>query len=281
MVRSEPAVTVADRPWRKRFRLFFVVVATVLALSALKVGIHWTRLEFLTLNALFTSAIAAAVFIIGFLLSSVLADYKEAERMPADLRVALESVYDDSRVFAARSDFDAGPLQAILVGVVEDLHASLDRKGDPDLKPAIARVDEITDQISALEAAGMAPNYIVRLRAEQGVMRRCLFRIYHIQRIQFVPSVHVLVQTIVLATVTLLLFLKTEGSPESALIFGAIAYMFTYALHLVNTLEQPFRRNHRSLDDVSLFLLREFADKVRARNGSPLVETSAQDVHGR
>jgi len=261
-VQSEPVAKGVERPWRKRFRLFFVVVITVLALSGLKLAIHWTRLEFLTLNALFTSAIAAAVFIIGFLLSSVLADYKEAERMPAELRVSLEAIYDDTRVFARRGQFDAEPVRGILVGIVEELHASLDRKGDPNLKAVIAKVDALTDQLADLETAGMPPNYIVRLRAEQGTIRRCVFRIYHIQRIQFVPSVHVLVQTIVLATVLLLLFLKTEGSPESALIFGAITYMFTYALHLVSTLEQPFRRNHRSLDDVSLFLLREFAEKV-------------------
>ncbi|WP_345894335.1 hypothetical protein [Lichenifustis flavocetrariae] len=87
------------------------------------------------------------------------------------------------------------------------------------------------------------------------------------QRIQFVPSVHILVQTLVVAIILLLLFLRTEGSPESALIFGAISYMFTYALYLIDTLEQPFRKGRMSLDDVSLFLLREFEDKVRAASG--------------
>jgi len=38
--------------------------------------------------------------------------------------------------------------------------------------------------------------------------------------------------------------------------------MFIYALYLIETLEQPFRKGHDSLDDVSLFLLREFADKL-------------------
>jgi hypothetical protein len=38
--------------------------------------------------------------------------------------------------------------------------------------------------------------------------------------------------------------------------------MFIYALYLIETLEQPFRKDHDSLDDVSLFLLREFADKL-------------------
>lgn len=247
----------------KRFHLFFIVVAVVAGLSLLKLSIHWSGSEFLTLNALFTSAIAAAVFIIGFLLSSVLADYKEADRMPADLRVSLEAIHDDSASFCRRAELDAGDVRRSLLGIVTTLHEALARRGPCDLRPVISNVDALTRSFSRMEDAGMPPNYVVRLRSEQSTLRRCIFRIYHMQRIQFVPSVHVLVQTLAVATVMLLLFLKTEGSPESALIFGAISYTFVYALYLVNTLEQPFRKGYQSLDDVSLFLLREFADKLR------------------
>jgi len=39
--------------------------------------------------------------------------------------------------------------------------------------------------------------------------------------------------------------------------------MFVYALYLIRTLEQPFQKGHESMDDVSLFLLREFEEKLR------------------
>lgn len=260
-------MTTPDQPLYKRFRLFFVVIAVVLGLSLLKIGIHWSSLEFLTLNALFTSAIAAAVFIIGFLLSSVLADYKEADRIPAEMRVSLEAIYDDTRSFARASQEDKDAVRANLLDIVNGLHESIERDAGHDMRPVIARVDALSELFTAFEEKGMPPNYIVRLRAEQSALRRTVFRVYHMQRIQFVPSSHVLVQTLALAVVLLLLFLQTEGSPESALIFGAISYMFIYALYLVNTLEQPFRKRHESLDDVSLFLLREFADKLREVDG--------------
>ncbi len=51
------------------------------------------------------------MFIIGFLLSSVLADYKEAERLPAELRVALEAIHDDNRCFGRLANgYDAEAL---------------------------------------------------------------------------------------------------------------------------------------------------------------------------
>ena len=64
------------------------------------------------------------------------------------------------------------------------------------------------------------------------------------------------------SVIFLLLFLETEGSPESALMFGFVSYMFVYALYLIKLLEKPFRKGHDTLDDVSLFLLREFDMKI-------------------
>ena len=236
----------------------------MIGLGLVKAAIHSTGLEFLNLNALFTSVIAGAVFIIGFLLSAILADYKEAERLPAELRTSLEAIHDDCSAFVrGNSSYDVKPVREQMLHILQCLPSRLTTSGGENLGRVIEHIDALNEQFFLLESAGMPPNYIVRLRAEQGIVRRSLFRMYHMQRIQFVPSVHVLVQSLVIAVVSLLLFLKTEGSRESALIFGAISYMFVYVLYLAATLEQPFRKGRHSLDDVSLFLLREFETKPR------------------
>ncbi|MGE3066476.1 MAG: hypothetical protein AB7K67_12875 [Hyphomicrobiaceae bacterium] len=249
----------------KRFRLFLTVVAVVVALSVAKAAIHALGLEFLSLNPLFTSAIAGSIFIIGFLLSSVLSDYKEAERIPAELRVALEAIHDDVTAFgAARNDVDVDVLRRTLSNIVTALGDRLGHQGGhADMVPVLSEIDKLSPIFSALEQSGLPANFVVRLRTAQDALRRSILRIYHIQRMQFVPSIHILVQTLVAAMLFLLLFLKTEGSPESALIFGFVAYMFVYALYLISMLEQPFRKGHDSLDDVSLFLLREFQEKLK------------------
>jgi hypothetical protein len=66
----------------------------------------------------------------------------------------------------------------------------------------------------------------------------------------------------------LLLFLTTEGTFQSSLFFGFIAYIFVYALYLIEMLEQPFRKGTGSMDDVSLFLLYEFAEKLKELDGA-------------
>ncbi|MDX2287278.1 MAG: hypothetical protein NW217_00440 [Hyphomicrobiaceae bacterium] len=251
--------------------LFATVMVVVLLLSLGKAAIHWSGLEFLTLNPLFTSAIAGAIFIIGFMLSGVLSDYKEAERIPTELRVALEAIDDDVAGFCAEKNGDEiADLRVVLLAILKAIRVGLDHEGGhSDMRPALVAIDELSPRFRSLERLGMPANFVVRLRSLQDNLRRGVLRIYYIQAIEFVPSIHILVQTLVGAVLFLLLFLKTEGSPESAMIFGFVAYMFVYALHLISVLEEPFRKGHGSMDDVSLFLLREFEEKLRNARDRP------------
>jgi len=210
---------------RKRFRLFFNVVAMVAVLVLAKAAIHNFGFEFLELDVFFPSVVASSIFIIGFLLSSILPDYKELERMPAEIRTALEGIHDDAEAFAWKSpNFDIGGLRKTLAGIVIALENGLGAKGEhSDPAGAIAEVDRLSSAFAAMEQLGMTPNFVVRLRNEQDVLRKCLYRIYYVQKMQFLPSVHVLIQTLVVATIFLLLFLQTEGSPGSAFVFGFVS----------------------------------------------------------
>ena len=265
----------------KRYHLASTTLAAVGVLVAGKFFIHQFGFEFFTVNTLFTSAIAGAVFIIGFMLSGVLSDYKEAERIPTELRVALEAIYDDAASFSAEQHGDeVDNLRAALLSILTAIRNGLDHEqGHSGMKPALAAIDDLSPIFCSLERLGMAANYVVRLRGLQDNLRRGVLRIYYIQAIEFVPSIHILVQTLVGAVLFLLLFLKTEGSPESAIIFGFVAYMFVYALHLISVLEEPFRKGHGSMDDVSLFLLREFEEKLHKRDRrSDEHEAEAEDA---
>jgi hypothetical protein len=251
----------------RKFRVFFVVLAIVVLLSVAKAAVHWFGLEFLTLNTLLTSGIAGAIFILGFLLSSVLSDYKEAERIPTEIRVALEAIHGDVASFAAVNEkVNLSGCRTALKNIVHLIREGLDhRNNHSNLRPVLEQVEGLNSNFIELEQLGFPANYIVRLRTAQDSLRRALSRIYHIQKVQFVPSVHILAKSLVASIVLMLLFLKTEGSPESALMFGFICYLFVYALYLIRLLEQPFLKGHKTFDDVSLFLLTEFAERLGNR----------------
>ena len=48
------------------------------------------------MGSLHGSVISGVIFVIGFLLSATIADYKESERLPAEIASTLESMHEDA-----------------------------------------------------------------------------------------------------------------------------------------------------------------------------------------
>ena len=63
-----------------KWKLTLKVLPFIAVILIIKLVAHQFKLEFLTLNSLFSAIISANVFLIGFLISGVLVDYKEAEK---------------------------------------------------------------------------------------------------------------------------------------------------------------------------------------------------------
>ena len=74
----------------QRIKLLLRVFSLVALLAAAKVAVHRFGWEVIQLNPLFTTLVASTVFLLGFLLNGVLADYKESEKLPAELANGLE-----------------------------------------------------------------------------------------------------------------------------------------------------------------------------------------------
>lgn len=249
----------------KNIRVGIWTALAVGVLIAIKFGLHAAGLEFLGVNTLFSSAIGGAVFILGFLLAGIIADYKEAEKVPAELRASLENIVEEGRVFRlTKNDFDEQKMRVSTGQIIRNFFRGLSHEGNHnDLRPCLDAIDSLSDSFLEMEKLGMPPNYVTRLKTEQGNLRRIVLRVYHMQWTQFIPSAHFLAMSLVGLVILLMLFIKSEGTPESTVIFAVISYLFLYVARLIQIIEQPFREGHQSQDDVSLFLLHEFEEKLK------------------
>ena len=118
-----------------------------------------------------------------------------------------------------------------------------------------------------MERLDVPPNYIVRLRTEQGVIRKNLLRIYHMQRTAFLPSAYVLIQSIVGLIIAALLFTELEPLYQSIVVLIFISYFFIYLVKLLRVIDTPFRVAEHTMDDVSLFLLTELDHRLADDDG--------------
>ena len=88
---------------------------------------------------------------------------------------------------------------------------------------------------------------------------------YHVQRTEFLPSAYLLIQAIVVIIITVLAFMEIEPEYEAIIILAFISFFFISLLWLLKIMDRPFHVDERTDDDVSLFLLRSFVDRL---NGS-------------
>lgn len=103
-----------------------VFVAVVLGA---KFVAHFLGWEVISLNALFTGIIAANVFLMGFLLSGVLSDYKESERLPGELSACLENrATEVVGIGISKPEADVRPCLSRISQLAGDIHGYFYKK---------------------------------------------------------------------------------------------------------------------------------------------------------
>ena len=95
MPNTETVKRVTKEKWNK-WSIAIKISPIILSIGALKYLAHVFGLEIMELNALFSSLVAGTVFLIGFLISGVLSDYKESEKIPSDIATSLRTLMDDT-----------------------------------------------------------------------------------------------------------------------------------------------------------------------------------------
>jgi hypothetical protein len=238
-----------------RWRLAFEAVAAFILVGGLKVLVHALGFEYLEINSLFSSVIGGAVFVFGLILAGTLADYKESERIPAEIAAVCGSIIEDGRYCAEQFPaFDLATLRGRVLALLEAFRADL---ADSSSRAALAALSDLTSSLLEMERIGVPANHVVRLKGEQAAIRRTLMRVYYIQRIEFLPSARNFVTSLVVLILALLLVTVIEPVYLGIALVGFLAYLFVYILRLLALLDTPFRVREKTQDDVSLFLLHE------------------------
>lgn len=245
---------------RRRRAVMLEAAVTVLVVAVIKVGAHLLGLEVLELNSLFTSLIGGAIFLFGLILSGTLSDYKESDRVPAEIASALDSIWEEARATAAKNPaYDPSAVRTTLVEIPRRFLTDIGNDGFGD---TLASISALTPHFAAMEAAGALPQYISRLRGDQSAIRRLVMRVSHVQRTDFMPSAYNLLLTVVVLVIGILVFTGIEPIYLSVILVSFLTYLFTYVIRLLRLLEQPFRPQGECRDDVSMHLLEEFMDRL-------------------
>jgi predicted membrane chloride channel (bestrophin family) len=249
-------------------RLLLGALPFAAAVVLLKVLAHVTGAEVLNLSPLLAGAIAAEVFILGFLLAGTAGDFKEAERLPGEIAASLETMadeclitYEEFKLPEARD----GLAQLIEISTSIRMWLMQDRG-----------FDDVMSDIRALNGPFrvMAPviqaGFTTRLKSEQAAVRKTVLRMDTMRRTSYVAAGYLIAEvTAVLLSVVMVLTDLVDVAPTLCLV-GLISYLLFYLVGLIRDLDNPFeyRNGQPGAADVNLDVLERNEDRLRALLGA-------------
>lgn len=245
------------------YRIFFATLAITALIIIAKYILHSFGMEYIVLGSLHGSAISGVIFVIGFILSATISDYKEAERIPAEIAATVEDMNEDViSIHTNYPRFDLVQYQQQLQKVAQSLAGDLRNSKSNTAKTELYALGALH---AAMEKSGVPANFIVKLKQQQATLVRHLFRVNYIQKITFIPSATILAYSIVILTVILLLFTEVEPFIGGVVLTGVITFILVYVLQLINVIKTPFHSEGRTRDDVSLFLIDRTVQHIRKK----------------
>jgi predicted membrane chloride channel (bestrophin family) len=234
----------------------------VCLIIVLKIAAHFLGLEMLSLSPLFSGIIAANVFLMGFLISGVLADYKESEKLPGELAVSIQAVRDEAHAILRAKQAEAARDCLAYTGTLVEAILDWFNKKRPK-QEVFGLVRGLNDYYTAFEPL-TAPPFIARLKQEQTNLRRMITRCDVIRETDFVTSGYVIAELTTILLCIGLIVTQFAKFHESMFFVFVISFFLLYLLALIRSLDNPFDYSAQgSFENVELAPLEELAAEIR------------------
>ncbi|HAK62885.1 MAG TPA: hypothetical protein DCO82_06545 [Alphaproteobacteria bacterium] len=249
------------RKFFENYRLLLKTLPFVALIMAVKYMVHLFGYEFIELNALFTSFIAANVFLLGFLMAGVLTDFKESEKLPGELAVSLESIADEAALLYQAKQLEEAEKclehVRLLIACLRGWFHKTERT-----RTLFRHLTELNRLIAALEPHTQA-NFIVRLKQEQTNIRRIVTRIDAIRDTSFISSGYRIAEINSLLLILGLIGVALDPFAHTLFLTGSISLLFLYMMFLIKDLDNPFGYyQNGSVENISINAIEDLEKRI-------------------
>ena len=181
--------------------------------------------------------LTASVFLIGFLLAGTMTDYKESEKLPAEISTTLETLEE---IFMLAATNHAGlrlpKLRRDVLELTDAIKGWLVKRRDVDIYESLSRMGRV---IRELEKEGAGP-YASRAIPQLLALRQRISRIDVIARTGFLPPAYALLEVVVVLVIALMLVATFDSPFVELLIVPLVTLVNVYMLRLIRDIDNPF-----------------------------------------
>jgi hypothetical protein len=250
--------------WKLMLTTLPIVVGVLAVKLVLELVVQWPGIvEFSDVSIVLT----AGVFLTGFMLAGVMADYKESEKLPGEVACQLETIEENcTQASMGRPQIAVAPLRLGILALTETIRDWLyKKKTQVEVFAALTTFEGLVMQ---LEKDGAGP-YAGRAQSELHTLRKHLTRIGVISRTGFLPPAYALLETLVALILILVLASKYKSTLAMMILVPFIALIYIYMVRLIRDIDDPFDYapdgSKRGGAEVELFPIEEYRERLSAR----------------
>lgn len=248
-----------------KWKMAMRVMPFLVAVAAAKYLVYAYGWEFLQMNGIFASLISATIFLFGFNLSGVLADFKAGEKLPGELAANIEAISDEC-VYVYKKTQKPVAKQAFdycldfTNSVLDWLHRRL------KTRELLQKINNFTNVFLLLEEEDQA-SYVNRLKHEQSEIRRAVMRMHAIREVKFSEAAYAIAELMSFLLIGALIFLKFDSLAIGFFCTLFVTFIFIYLLFLIRNLDDPFAYYDKknSVEEISLHSLEDLRQRLEAR----------------
>lgn len=226
---------------RRRWRAVGVVLAQVALLCGAKVLLHRAGFELIVVNQLFSAIVASTVFLLGFLLSGVLADFKEAEKIPARFAASLEALsLEIGAIRAFQPAAQVEPAREAVAGLGRLLVVWLCGRCETEEVLLGYRATHAAVVQAAVQYRGDVSSLRGRLMQSMALILEMIHRVHVIRETSFVPLVYWLAYLGSSLLFGGLLLARSDYWLDSLFFLAVISFLVLLILRLIADIDNPF-----------------------------------------
>jgi predicted membrane chloride channel (bestrophin family) len=248
-----------------KWKILIQVIPIILAILLIKSLFHYFEIEMMELNALFTSLVGATIFLIGFLISGVLSDYKESEKIPGEITSALKNILDDSLTLKHQcSEETYQNFITFQKSFANNIKSWLYK--EISTSALLNQINDLNAIIIQLDKNGVQGNYLIRIKNEMSTIRKNLLRIETIRETDFISSAYAIVESMAFVISAGLIFIKIEPFFAALFFTVLVTFLIIYMIILIKDLDDPFdyQSNGESGTEISLDIFNQHLDYINA-----------------
>lgn len=249
--------------FKHRYHLVFQTLPYIFGILVLKFLITKYPIFSIAYFPLIGNLVGANFFLMGFLVGETLKEFRQAEKIPAQIASMLENMVD---LIAPIEKIHPKVYDKFLVQLqifAKDIRLWIYRKyRSGEFYEIIRELNDVFDNPSVNE--DLPSKSFEIFSRERNLLRAQLFLIDAMRKTNFVSSSFLIGQIYSILMIFLLLFTKFENLVQSYTLLTIISFLFIYLLLLVKDLDNPFSYDDRDspTSRVSLKQIQNFEARV-------------------